>query len=310
MTGRRCFLAPLAGLALCSVNVLEAAPIDAAVRAEMEAQARHIDSLRKAVSSLQERQFEIAERVTRLETLRSEVAKLTDRTAQLRSEVGSLQSEVSGLNTSFADYQKHYRKAVRFDAVGEKFSTLMANGKVYQEVVIRRVTDTGLDIRHAGGATRLQHNQLPADFRDRFQWDSGVADLAMAQEAKEELLREHLIAIAVRQEEQKKEETLRTAATEKRFRDLERRIATATSNSSRLQSSGKLGERRMVGNGGSSSSRYRYSRSRYSSRPTIYYRPTYRSVSRPPTVRQVSRVVPRPRPRPAPTPRVCPNGRD
>jgi hypothetical protein len=45
----RSFLAPLAGLALCSVNALEGAPIDVAVRAEMEAQARHIDSLRMAL---------------------------------------------------------------------------------------------------------------------------------------------------------------------------------------------------------------------------------------------------------------------
>lgn len=312
--GRRTILAPVAGLALLLANPLQAAPVDVAVNAQIEAQARHIDSLQEAVNTLQQRQFEIADRVKKLEELRAEVAELTEKLKQVRNEVGTLQSDISGLSNEFKDYQTNYRKFARYDAVGEKLPALAANGKVYEKVVIRRVTDTGLDIRHSGGSTRVMHNQLPTEFRDRFQWDSTVADIALAEEAKDDVLRDRLVAISQEQAKQKKEEAARIAATDKRFRDLEQRIATAaTASSSRIGSSGKLGERRMVGNG--SSSRYRYSRNRYD-RPTIYYYPSRyngrssgRSSGRA-SVPRVSPVVPRPRVRPTSTPRVCPTGRD
>ena len=123
---------------------------------------------------------------------------------------------------------------------------MSATGKTYEAVLIRRVTDTGLDIRHSRGSTRLRYDQLPADYRSRFQWDSAVAEAAFTQEEKDEILRERLNIIVQRQDEQKKEAAAAAAATEKRLKDLENRLASRTSEKafiSRLGSSGKLGER-------------------------------------------------------------------
>ena len=183
--------------------------------------------------------------------MREEIGKLNEQLSLLRSEIGELRVDVQGISREFTEYRTDYRKFARIKAVGEKIPTLVsATGKTYEAVLIRRVTDTGLDIRHSRGSTRLRYDQLPADYRSRFQWDSAVAQAAFAQEEKDEILRERLNIIVQRQDEQKKEAAAAAAATEKRLKDLENRLASRTSEKafiSRLGSSGKFGERRSVG---------------------------------------------------------------
>ena len=237
-------------------------------------QARHIESLQKMVLDLHERQRLLEGRVEKLEALRAEIAKLSEQLTLLRSQVSSLHSEVENLGQEFQGYRSEYREWARLNAVGEKMPSLVvASGKTYENVQIRRVTATGLEIRHDGGSTRLLHDQLPAELRDRFQWDGEAAALALAQETKDEILRERLHAIAQRQREEKRAEAAQVAATDRRIRDLENKLAAtqASLRSSRLHSSGALGERRAVGR---STSRYIYGAR---PRTSVYYYPVGRS---------------------------------
>ncbi len=299
--------------ALVLATPLQAGPSDVDSDAEFQAQSRHIASLQKIINSLHKRQFDLEERVESLGSMREEIGKLNEQLSLLRSEIGELRVDVQGISREFTEYRTDYRKFARIKAVGEKIPTLVsATGKTYEAVLIRRVTDTGLDIRHSRGSTRLRYDQLPADYRGRFQWDRAVAEAAFAQEEKDEILRERLNIIVQRQDEQKKEAAAAAAAaaTEKRLKDLENRLASRTSEKafiSRLGSSGKLGERRSVG--GRTSSRYRADR--YDSRPTIYYYNTHRhSGVRSPTP---SSHCPSHSPRPVPRitiPTRWPNGRD
>ena len=281
-------------------------------------QAKHIDSLRRMVVELHERQRLLEGRVEKLEGLRSEIAKMNEQLTALRSDVGSLHTEISDIGDDYRDYRAEYRNWARLQAVGEEIPSLVVlSGKKYENVQIRRVTESGLEIRHTGGSTRLLHSQLPGDLRDRFQWDGEEAALALAKENQDEALRARLHALTMRQKQQQRAEAARTAATDKRIRDLESRLAAtqASIRGSRLQSSGALGERRPVGR---STSRYIYgSRARTS----VYYYPVGRSyfptprVTRPrssgvPVGSRFTRTVTRPPLRPTTTPRICPGGRD
>jgi hypothetical protein len=172
----------------------------------------------------------------------------------------------------FSGYQSAYRQSARLQAIGERIPALVAaNGKTYEEVEIRRVTDAGLDISHSGGPTRLRHDQLPAEFQDRFQWDETEAEVVFTREAEAERERARLHA-EYRREQEELQKAAALAETDQRISSLERQLAAVASAApaTALGSSSRLGERRLLGSGYSARSRYY---DRYCSRPTLYYYP-------------------------------------
>ena len=70
----------------------------------------------------------------------------------------------------------------------------------------------------------MRYDELSHAVRERFQWDGETAEAVLAKEEKHDLLRERLHLLARQQAEQKKEESARVAATEKRIEDLERDV--------------------------------------------------------------------------------------
>ena len=101
------------------------------------------------------------------------------------------QEMIAQLEDDFSRFRAEYRRRTWTSAPGEKLGNLMlANGREYRDATITRVTDVGLEIRHADGIARIQAPDLDQKIQDRFQWD----DEERRKVLKDEL--EHLDSIA------------------------------------------------------------------------------------------------------------------
>lgn len=76
------------------------------------------------------------------------------------------------IEDEFFRYRMIYRKAVREAAINESLGTLvLPGGHEYHEAFITRVTEVGLEIRHAHGTARISATDLNSELHSRFQWD-------------------------------------------------------------------------------------------------------------------------------------------
>lgn len=76
------------------------------------------------------------------------------------------------LPVQFESYRKSYRQQTWLAAVGERHQIIkLLSGRVFDNVVIKRVTDVGLEISHQAGIARIDAIDLDNSWQQRFQWD-------------------------------------------------------------------------------------------------------------------------------------------
>lgn len=91
---------------------------------------------------------------------------------ELVSERNSLRDSIPRLEEDFSSCRRKTREAIRNAAVGELLGTIpLPGGREFLEARITRVTDVGLEIRHAHGTARISSTELGPQFQERFQWD-------------------------------------------------------------------------------------------------------------------------------------------
>ncbi|YCM43485.1 hypothetical protein V2O64_19435 [Verrucomicrobiaceae bacterium 227] len=74
-------------------------------------------------------------------------------------------------------------RLARLLAAGEEHDLIVTErGEPFFEVVINEVTDIGISIRHRGGAGRIDFEDLPKSWRDRFGYDPERASKALERE--------------------------------------------------------------------------------------------------------------------------------
>lgn len=110
--------------------------------------------------------------VAALTSLEKSVADLERRMATLVTERKRLGESIPVMEDGFARYRAKYRSMVRDAAIGESLGTLTTlGGREYNEAFITRVSDVGLEIRHAHGIARISATDLEPAWRNRFHWD-------------------------------------------------------------------------------------------------------------------------------------------
>lgn len=106
-----------------------------------------------------------------LKTLVKEAASMERREASLASERAGLTASIPLVEEEFGRYRTKYITMIRESAIGESLGLLRTlSGNDYDRAFITRVTDAGLEIRHAHGTARIAAADLPAEWSDRFQW--------------------------------------------------------------------------------------------------------------------------------------------
>jgi len=138
-------------------------------------QEREIAQLERQLNegkSRYERYLELKAKANALAEIREENRerrKKLDKLARLQERVGDAGVRI---DAEAATYVRKYREQVRSKAVGESIGKLvMVDGRTIENATISQVTPAGIHLRHADGIQRIPANELPADLRDRFQFD-------------------------------------------------------------------------------------------------------------------------------------------
>ncbi len=180
-------ISPL-GLLVLPVAVLLAFP-----GCRENAEARHDPEWLKLESERVKRahQVELLKlRMAKVETRGDEFIERTDgledeveRRALLVEQAEILKGEVAELSGRVERDRSEWLRARRAAAVGRSFATLEgARGRIFEEVVITRVTDVGIEFRHATGSARLAAVELTSDQQGLFGVDPGMAGEALHEE--------------------------------------------------------------------------------------------------------------------------------
>lgn len=93
------------------------------------------------------------------------------RLKELLAEKDAVTAELASATDTFEEYRGRYRQQVRGAALEEQVGELTSRtGRVYKNVIIRKVSAAGLEIRHDQGISRLLPEELDASWHERFQW--------------------------------------------------------------------------------------------------------------------------------------------
>ena len=102
---------------------------------------------------------------------------------RLEARVDELKSEIATRSAELEEVRGRWVRANREAAVGRSFANFQGAGsRSYQEVVITRVTDIGIEFRHATGIARLAASDLTAEQRDVFGLEADASGEALADE--------------------------------------------------------------------------------------------------------------------------------
>ncbi len=102
---------------------------------------------------------------------RRDLEARTTRVETMRETRNRLLAGLAATESDFQRYREQYRQSARAAAIGESQGSLTTrSGREFRSVVITRVTDAGLEIRHEHGTARLPARDLGPAFQERFQW--------------------------------------------------------------------------------------------------------------------------------------------
>jgi len=136
-----------------------------------------IDALRSAIAGSEERM----EDGVRLKRQATELAGLASRAELAGRRIAELEAgrdaETAALAARVAEWERYkedYRAAEWASAKGEKIDRLTTtSGKEFVQVTVKAVSHKGMDISHEGGLRLITCEELPAELRNRFQFDAG-----------------------------------------------------------------------------------------------------------------------------------------
>lgn len=119
----------------------------------------------------------------------------TEAVTKAQEKAGELKKDISGTEEAFDSYKGEYRNFVRTKAVGEEMEELtVKSGETFKNVMIREVTDVGIQIRHTDGTKRVAFEDLSAEHQERFQFDPEEKARALAKEEEARRLAEQAVA--------------------------------------------------------------------------------------------------------------------
>lgn len=235
------------------------------LEAERVKLANQVELLNLRLSKVENHDTELAERSSGLD---EDVALL----ALLEEKAGLLESEVAERTAKFERERSELLRALRSEAAGKTFDRLAgASGRTFENVVITRVTDVGIEFRHATGSARLAAAELTSSQQGMFGIDPGIAGEALQEEkaiarAYDSWVDER-VAISSARDREEEAELLAAEAARPRPAPV---VASVASARTRLRDEPRDMGRNRYTTWYPNSYSYSYYRSRYS-----YYRPGY-----------------------------------
>jgi hypothetical protein len=231
------------------------------LEAERVKLAHQVELMNLRLAKVENRDGEWAERSAELD---QEVALR----AWLKEKAGMLKSELVERTSQVERERLEMLQALRSQSVGRTYDQLAgARGRTFTEVVITRVTEVGIEFRHATGSARLAAAELTSTQQGMFGIDPGISGEALQQENAVAQAYESWVdeRVAVSNDREKSREAELLAAEAARLRPQPVVASVAAANTRLRDKPREMGRERYT-----TWYPYSYSRSRYS-----YCRPGY-----------------------------------
>ncbi len=108
----------------------------------------------------------------RLEELRREIRGKERGLAELTLKQADAGKRIGEVDAEFTAYRAAYQKQVRDAAAGTNLGTFVTrSGREFEDAVIRRVGEDGMEIQHRHGSARIRAGDLQEEYWQKFQWD-------------------------------------------------------------------------------------------------------------------------------------------
>lgn len=206
-------------------------------------------------------------------------AELMEEIVLLKNLRDELKRSVAEMDGAWDDFRSNVLESRRAELTGKTFATFQtADGKTYREVMVTKIDNGGVSLRHGDGTARLRFNDLDSQEQCYFGLDGELAATAIHTEHTRRIAYDQWIGKGLAAAEKKQ------AAQAKSRRDEERELASTRSLAAARQTSsisasvspltssfGGLGETSTFSTGSSRHSRRYSSYGSYYSRPTVYY---------------------------------------
>lgn len=150
-------------------------------------QTSSIEGLQSQIASAEKRIDEGQVRRKQLSDLKLETGRSENLARTIATRTGARDraaDAIAGTASNFDDYRNRYRQAERARAKDEEIPDFeTSDGLAFSNVRILSVDAIGMQVRHDGGIKRIPQEKLPAELRDRFQFDEDESQLAREKEA-------------------------------------------------------------------------------------------------------------------------------
>ncbi|WP_367875139.1 hypothetical protein [Luteolibacter sp. Populi] len=111
------------------------------------------------------------------------VAKDQTLLGELKATAEAIRTDISGLAAAAQKQRDAWVSETRANAIGRNFESLAgASGRTYEDVVITKISDVGIEFRHSTGSARLPATELNSALHDVFALDAGDALAAIEKE--------------------------------------------------------------------------------------------------------------------------------
>lgn len=125
-----------------------------------------IKGLRDEIEQLNRQNYEIQQSIARLQSQidasRAEKKKLEEEKTKIEAEREASSKQLEQLKKDFEAYKNKYKLSMQKRAPGLPIDNFVsADGKSFQHVVLREITDSQVNFTHEGGIMKLHYKQLP-----------------------------------------------------------------------------------------------------------------------------------------------------
>lgn len=160
-------IAKLSGLWLAGVVLLPGCRDDA----QMKAMTEQIRALEMAQG---QSKAELSRVQLQMRSLQAERDKINEEKEKQQQQIEEAQRAAESIKKQFEDYKQQYKLSIRKRAPGMELEMVEVDGKKFEKVKIRELTDASLTFMHASGTMSVNLRQLDPALQAKFGYEAPV----------------------------------------------------------------------------------------------------------------------------------------
>lgn len=144
-----------------------------------EAQIRALSDQIRSLESLQgQSKAELNRLQIQMRSLQIERDKIKEERDKLQSQIDEAQKALEAIRKDFEEYKQQYRLSIRQRAPGMELDQLEIDGKTFENIRIRALTEDSLTFLHSAGTMSVNLSQLKPEMQERFGYQAAMPVMA------------------------------------------------------------------------------------------------------------------------------------